>query len=54
MENATRENSVKSRLRAGRMTEAFKVTRDRDAWKVIIAYAKERGTRLIDEQWTSE
>ena len=26
----------------------MKATRDRDAWKVMIAYAKEHGTRLID------
>ena len=31
-------------LKEGRMTEALKVTRDRDTWKVIIAYAKEQGT----------
>ena len=28
----------------GRVTEALKATRDREAWKVMIAYAKEHGT----------
>ena len=27
-----------------RVTEALKATRDRDVWKVMIAYAKEHGT----------
>ena len=31
-------------LYVGRVTDALKVTRDRDAWKVTIAYAKEQGT----------
>ena len=30
--------------KAGRVTETLKATRDRDAWKVMIAYAKEYGT----------
>ena len=30
-------------LKAGRMAEALKAARDRDAWKVMIAYAKEHG-----------
>ena len=35
-------------LKVGRVTEALKATRDRDAWKVTIAYANEHGTWLID------
>ena len=35
-------------LKVGRVTEGLKTTRDRDAWKVMIAFAKEHGTRLID------
>ena len=31
-------------LKVGRETEELKATRDRDAWKVMIAYAKEHGT----------
>ena len=31
-------------LKVGRVTEALKATRDRDAWKVTTAYAKEHGT----------
>ena len=30
------------------MTDVLKATRDRDAWKVMITYDKEQGTRLID------
>ena len=36
-------------LKVGRMTEALKARRDRDVWKVMIAYAKEHGTCLIEE-----
>ena len=32
----------------GIVTEALKVMRDRDAWKVMIAYTKEHVTWLID------
>ena len=35
-------------LKVGRMTEALKATRDRDACKVMIAYTEEHGNRLID------
>ena len=35
-------------LKVERLTEALKTSRDRDAWKVMIAYAKEHGTFLID------
>ena len=31
-------------LKVGRVTDALKATRARDVWKVMIAYAKERGT----------
>ena len=31
-------------LKVERMTEALKVMRDRDVWKVMIAFAKEHGT----------
>ena len=31
-------------LKGERVTEALKATNDRDAWKVMIAYAKEHGT----------
>ena len=31
-------------LKVGRVTEALKATRDRDAWKVMIAFAKEHDT----------
>ena len=31
-------------LEAGRVTEALRATSDRDAWKVMIAYAGEHGT----------
>ena len=31
-------------LNLGRVTEALKVTRDRDAWKGMITYAKELDT----------
>ena len=34
----------RERERVGRVTEALKVMRDRDVWKVIIAYAKGHGT----------
>ena len=34
-------------LCVGRVTEALKATRDRNAWKVIIAYSKEQ-ENLID------
>ena len=37
-----------SREKIERMTDALKVTRGRDAWKVMIAYAKGQGIRLID------
>ena len=35
-------------LKVGRVTQALKATRNRDAWKVMITYAREHGTRLID------
>ena len=31
-------------LKVGRVTEALKVKKDMDAWKVMIAYAKEYST----------
>ena len=31
-------------LKVGRVTEEFKATRERDALKVMIAYAQEQGT----------
>ena len=31
-------------LKVGRVTEALEATWDRDAWKVMIVYAKEHGT----------
>ena len=31
-------------LKMGRVTDALKAKRDRGAWKVVIAYAKEHGT----------
>ena len=31
-------------LKVGRVTEALKAMRDRDAWKVMIAYNKENRT----------
>ena len=31
-------------LKVERVTESQKATRDRDAWKVMITYAKEHGT----------
>ena len=31
-------------LKLRRMTEALKATKNKDAWKVMIAYAKEHGT----------
>ena len=31
-------------LKVGVVTEALKATRNKDAWKVMIAYAKEHGT----------
>ena len=31
-------------LRVARVTEALKWSKDRDVWKVTIAYAKEHGT----------
>ena len=34
----------RKRERVGRVTEALKGMRDRDVWKVMIAYAKEHGT----------
>ena len=38
---------VKKKLKLGRMTDVQKATRARDAWKVMIIYAKESGTWLI-------
>ena len=35
---------LKKWLKVGRVTEALKATRGRDAWKVLIASAKEHGT----------
>ena len=35
-------------LKVGRMIEALKVTRDRDAWKVMICLHLVHVTRLID------
>ena len=37
-------DGLTKRLKVGRVTEALKPTRDRDAWKVMIAYTKEHGT----------
>ena len=31
-------------LKVGRVTDILKATRDRDAWKVMVAYAKEHST----------
>ena len=31
-------------LKVGGVTEVMEATRDRDAWKVMVAYAKELGT----------
>ena len=31
-------------LKVGRVTEALKMTRERDVWKVMIAYAEEHYT----------
>ena len=31
-------------LKVGRVTEALEASRDRDAWKVMIAYAKLKST----------
>ena len=36
-------------LKVGPVTDAPKVTRQSDAWKVIIAYAKGHGTWLIEQ-----
>ena len=37
-------DGLTKRLKVGRVTEALKAVRDRDAWKIMIAYAKEHGT----------
>ena len=37
-------DGLKKRLKAGRVTDALKATRDRDAWKVIVSYAREHDT----------
>ena len=39
-------------LKIGRVTDALKVMRNRDAWKVLITYAKEHGTWLVDKDST--
>ena len=31
-------------LKVGRVTDALKATRDREAWKVMVAHTKEHGT----------
>ena len=31
-------------LKVGQVTDTLKVTRNRDVWKVMVAYAKEHGT----------
>ena len=56
-ENAARENSVNDvgwtkkkwlKLKVGQVTDALKATGERYAWKVMMAFAREQGTRLID------
>ena len=37
-------DGLRKRLKVGRVTKALKATRDRDAWKVKIAYAEENDT----------
>ena len=37
-------DGLTKRLKVGRVTEALKVTRDRCAWNLMIAYAKEHST----------
>ena len=37
-------DGLKKWLEVGRVTEALKATRDRDAWKGMIVYAEEQGT----------
>ena len=46
-------NELTKWLKAGQVTDALKATRDRDVWKVMIAYAKEHGTWLIDSSCLS-
>ena len=41
-------DGLTKQLKVGRVTEVLKARRDRDTWKVMIAYAKEHGTWLID------
>ena len=36
------------RLNVGQMTDALKARRDRDAWTVMITFAEEQGTYLIE------
>ena len=36
-------DGLTKRLKIGLVTDALKVTRDRDAWRVMMAYAKEQG-----------
>ena len=37
-------DGLKKWIIVGKVTEALKVTRDKDAWKVMITYAEEHGT----------
>ena len=40
----SRKGKKRERERVGRVTEALKAMRDRDVWKVMIAYVKGHGT----------